>query len=537
MGLSLFISYSHDSPEHRDIVLGLSERLRRDGLETRLDRYVNGMPAEGWPRWMLDQLDSAAFVLVVCTPTYYKRFRGHEVPGKGRGVDWEGALITQELYEARNHSLKFVPVLLDPGHADSIPEPLRKGNSYCLTTDDSYQSLFDFLVGRAGVEPGPIGAIQQKPRNTGMPLAFDKIAAVTEASSQSAQQGIRALVELKSSPEIRTAVDGIERAFVHARNEIEELNRCKKMHEFLHQTQADYDRFKKDKEKLEKLQSRLELQEDEDDFRTECDEAWEDLDAFVNDKLSTCVGNLLVYARSDAFPRDQVLWASTMERAQDDLVKTCACRDTKLMNRASERIWQVLGEQPSRFDNQLFQAAQRLRLGTVVAELSKIRDQASRVHVSDHAAACLRVFRQGIDGLSDLDKRLQGLVSCHNHLQHIDGALRTVQFPCKNADDIEKIVWIWPDLVETMNNIQERCEAEWVSKFRATRAELDGELSRWRDEGELPQIREISRRFGRFCSVVNVGFTQTDLNLLSLCGKLENISDELGDAIRSMQHD
>jgi hypothetical protein len=33
---------------------------------------------------MLDQLDWAEFVLVVCTETYYRRFRGHEKPGSRR---------------------------------------------------------------------------------------------------------------------------------------------------------------------------------------------------------------------------------------------------------------------------------------------------------------------------------------------------------------------------------------------------------------------------------------------------------------------
>jgi hypothetical protein len=109
---TVFISYSHDSEEHREKVLSLSERLRDDGLHTVLDRYVKGTPMQGWPRWMLDQLDAADFVLVVCTETYYRRFRGHEVPSKGKGVDWEGALITQEIYDAKSKTLKFVPVFL-----------------------------------------------------------------------------------------------------------------------------------------------------------------------------------------------------------------------------------------------------------------------------------------------------------------------------------------------------------------------------------------------------------------------------------------
>ncbi|HEV2842354.1 MAG TPA: SEFIR domain-containing protein [Chthoniobacterales bacterium] len=77
MSKRVFISYSHDSDAHRERVLALSERLRADGIETLLDQYVNGLPPQGWPRWMLDQLDAADSVLVVCTETYYRRFRGH----------------------------------------------------------------------------------------------------------------------------------------------------------------------------------------------------------------------------------------------------------------------------------------------------------------------------------------------------------------------------------------------------------------------------------------------------------------------------
>jgi SEFIR domain len=85
----VFISYSHDSPEHAQHVLELAERLRKDGVDALLDQYVAGTPAEGWPRWVLDRLDWADFVLLVCTETYYRRFRGHEQPEKSRGVDWE----------------------------------------------------------------------------------------------------------------------------------------------------------------------------------------------------------------------------------------------------------------------------------------------------------------------------------------------------------------------------------------------------------------------------------------------------------------
>lgn len=92
----VFISYSHDSYDHRRRVLALSERLREDGIDADLDQYVKGTPREKWPRWMLSRLDWVDFVLLVCTPAYYRRFRGHEAPGRGgdcgrrvvRGGSW-----------------------------------------------------------------------------------------------------------------------------------------------------------------------------------------------------------------------------------------------------------------------------------------------------------------------------------------------------------------------------------------------------------------------------------------------------------------
>ena len=149
----LFISYSHDSPEHKEQVLGLSERLRLDGYDCQIDRYVNGSPDEGWPRWMLNSLDRAECVLVVCTETYYRRFRGHEVPGKGKGGDFEGALITQEIFDARSHALRFVPIVFQAQDEQYIPEPLRGPTRYVLNCESNYEELCAFLDGVAGIEP------------------------------------------------------------------------------------------------------------------------------------------------------------------------------------------------------------------------------------------------------------------------------------------------------------------------------------------------------------------------------------------------
>ena len=105
----VFISYSHDSPEHAQRVLAFAQRLRTDGVNAWIDQYESATPEEGWPRWMLNRLDWADFVVVVCTETYYRRFRGLDETDKGKGVDWEGQLVTLQIYDSKSSNVKFVP--------------------------------------------------------------------------------------------------------------------------------------------------------------------------------------------------------------------------------------------------------------------------------------------------------------------------------------------------------------------------------------------------------------------------------------------
>jgi hypothetical protein len=74
----VFVSYSHDSPEHMERVLELSDRLRREGVDCHTDQYEES-PPEGWARWCDDQVEDAEFVLVVCTEgTALQRLGRHQ---------------------------------------------------------------------------------------------------------------------------------------------------------------------------------------------------------------------------------------------------------------------------------------------------------------------------------------------------------------------------------------------------------------------------------------------------------------------------
>jgi hypothetical protein len=149
----VFISYSHDSPEHQQRVLALAERLRKDGVDAQLNQYVAGTPAKGWLRWMEDKLDWAQFVLVICTETYQGRFLRRQESDNGKGADWEGSLITLEVYHTRSDTSKFVPVLFDDEDKRFIPGQLRGLTHYLLSSEDNYAKLYAFLTGQADVVP------------------------------------------------------------------------------------------------------------------------------------------------------------------------------------------------------------------------------------------------------------------------------------------------------------------------------------------------------------------------------------------------
>jgi tetratricopeptide (TPR) repeat protein len=152
-----FISYSHDSAEHLDRVWDLCERLRNDGIDSRIDQHEFS-PPEGWPRWCRNQVQESAFVLVVCTETYKQRYEGKAPPGEGKGAKWEGFIITSELYEAEGGNTKFIPVTFSPQDARHIPLELRGATRYDLRAPEGYDNLFRHLTNQPAREKSPVAA-------------------------------------------------------------------------------------------------------------------------------------------------------------------------------------------------------------------------------------------------------------------------------------------------------------------------------------------------------------------------------------------
>ncbi|UOG92436.1 MAG: toll/interleukin-1 receptor domain-containing protein [Candidatus Thiothrix sulfatifontis] len=160
----VFISYSHDSDAHREFVRGISDRLRKEGLDCLIDLYVNGFPPEGWQRWMENQIEAADFVLLVCTETYLRRYRGQETDG-GRGVTFEGVVISQTLYDHYFRNTKFIPLIPTHGSLEHVPLTLKPYSTYCLPSD--YDKLYRVLTGQAEYIAPPLGEIRSLPAANG----------------------------------------------------------------------------------------------------------------------------------------------------------------------------------------------------------------------------------------------------------------------------------------------------------------------------------------------------------------------------------
>ena len=152
----VFISYSHDSDEHRESILALSNRLRESGIDCEIDQY-DPAPEEGWPVWMLQKMQDANYVLLICTETYRKRFEQREEKGRGLGVTWEGMLMQNQLYRNASRSRKFIPIILNADDAAYIPDAVYQYSHYDFSKPLAFENLYRHLRGALGATKPPLG--------------------------------------------------------------------------------------------------------------------------------------------------------------------------------------------------------------------------------------------------------------------------------------------------------------------------------------------------------------------------------------------
>lgn len=135
---SAFVSYSHDSTEHKQWVLTLATRLRAAGVDAILDLWEL-QPGDDLPAFMERNLASANRVLMICTEKYVQKANA----GTG-GVGYEKMIVTADL--ARNiDSNKVIPVIRQAG-TRQVPTFLGTKLFIDFSREEQFEFAFDELV-------------------------------------------------------------------------------------------------------------------------------------------------------------------------------------------------------------------------------------------------------------------------------------------------------------------------------------------------------------------------------------------------------
>jgi hypothetical protein len=111
---------------------------------------------------MQTELCNCHYVLVVCTKGYCEKLAPNAKAG-GKGVKWEGAIITQEIYDHEGRNKRFIPVLFGEGNKEYIPSVLRPFTYYDVLHDDSYEKLYRRLSRQPEVNKPPLGKVIKFP--------------------------------------------------------------------------------------------------------------------------------------------------------------------------------------------------------------------------------------------------------------------------------------------------------------------------------------------------------------------------------------
>lgn len=152
---TVFMSYSHDTPEHKAWVLKLAMDLRSAGIDASLDQW-DLAPGQDVVSFMHDGIAKADRVLLVCTEQYVRKSEG----GLG-GVGYERLIVTAEMVEAIE-TKKFIPIVRANLSTSKTPKHLGPRLFIDFGDDATYaaslEALCRELLGMPATPKPPLGS-------------------------------------------------------------------------------------------------------------------------------------------------------------------------------------------------------------------------------------------------------------------------------------------------------------------------------------------------------------------------------------------
>lgn len=152
---SVFISYSHDSADHKAWVLRLATELRGLGVDATLDQW-DLVPGQDVAAFMHKGIVDADRVLLVCSEAYVRKAEA----GTG-GVGYERLIVTGEVVQNID-TRKFIPLVRENRNDPRIPRFLGPRLYIDFNDDAAYEAkreelLRELLGAPANAKP-PLGS-------------------------------------------------------------------------------------------------------------------------------------------------------------------------------------------------------------------------------------------------------------------------------------------------------------------------------------------------------------------------------------------
>lgn len=184
--IKVFISYSHETNDHKDKVRSLADELRiKYGLDVSGDFYEEDNPTGGQLPDLMEQIRFCDRVICILTPVY--KNKANEAKG---GVGYEKTIITSQLYEDIGSS-KFIPVIIDEtlDFNDCIPDFLTITRKAILrstfNSNDSFVKEIARVIHKRPEKPKPpLGKniLDEEPQ---LEISIDQIDFTTIVKSES----------------------------------------------------------------------------------------------------------------------------------------------------------------------------------------------------------------------------------------------------------------------------------------------------------------------------------------------------------------
>jgi hypothetical protein len=135
----VFISYSHDTPEHKEWVRGLASDLLGKGIDAVLDQWELS-PGQDIVVFMAGGIRTADRVLLICTGPYVSKAE----TGTG-GVGYERLILTAEVVESIDTN-KFIPIVRNNTSLHKVPNFLGPRMYIDFSNDAQYPAKFEELI-------------------------------------------------------------------------------------------------------------------------------------------------------------------------------------------------------------------------------------------------------------------------------------------------------------------------------------------------------------------------------------------------------